>query len=46
MKRDDLVSEIFRSSLSEVLRKILAPEYFLKFQENLSLKVRHHLKGS
>ena len=45
-KSDDLVSEIFRSSPSEVLKKILVLNIFFKLQENVSRKVRHHLKGS
>ena len=45
-KSNDLVSEIFRSNPSEVLRKILVPNIFFKFQENVSRKVCHHLKGS
>ena len=47
-KSNDLISEIFRSSPLEVLKKILlsSPKHFFKFPENVSRKVRHHLKGS
>ena len=42
-KSDDLVSQIFRTSPSEM--HILFINIF-KFQENVSRKVFHHLKGS
>ena len=45
-KSNDLVSGIFRYSPSEMLKKILVLNIFLKFQENASRKVCHHLKGS
>ena len=45
-KRDDLVSGIFRSSPSEMLKKIFVLNIFFKYQENISRKVCHHLKGS
>ena len=34
------------SEAAEVLKKEASPKYFFKFQENVSRKVRHHLKGS
>ena len=45
-KTDDIVSGIFRSSPSEVLKKSLVLNMFFKFQEHVSPNVRHHLKGS
>ena len=45
-KSNYLISGMFRSSPSEVLKKILltSPKYFFKFQE--SHKVHHRLNGS
>ena len=43
-KSDDLVSGIFRSSLSDVLKKILILNIFSNFKK-MDL-VRHHLEGS
>ena len=34
------------AATSQVVKKILVLNIFLKFQENVSRKVRHHLKGS
>ena len=45
-KSDDPVSVIFRSGPSEMHKKILVLNIFFKFQENVSCKVCHYLKGS
>ena len=42
---DDFISEIFRRSTSEVLKKILVLNIFSNSQDDVSRKAHHYLKA-